>query len=378
LLAVALAVFAAPASANHNGAAVTSVAINPPNDTAAAGTCNPYEVTVMAGAAVAENTAVRAIVQESAGTNNGTGNSTPPAGSGPANSPTTDVDFCTVASPGTAPAGGQPATPANVNDTGAAGAGDTATYTTDANGKVVIGIISNAAGVAQLQVFVDQGTNPGGTPNPGVNNGTFDTGEPTAYATKQFTQGAGAGNENVKCVDASPEIAGNFVGETHTVLVNVYNAVDADADPTNGCQGGDPLTGVTPSAQVTTSSNVAHTGDALTCNATGNNGPSTCTYSEATVGQDVIRVWVNNTSTTAPAARTPSSTFQADEFSDDVQKNWTTSTTTNTIDLTCGVVGQTTANGGRTSAEDCVDPTTDTNEVFQAVVKDAAGAAAPT
>jgi len=374
------AFFASPASAATNTAPVDSITITPPADTAAVGTCNPYTVTVFANGTAADGRTVDAVVEEFQN-NNGTAttaDSTANGGTGPAgntlNDPTTDVDFCTVATPSDGVGGAaQPATPQNTVDTGAAGGGDRAEYTTDANGKVVIGISSNNVTAARLTVFADQGSTPGGATNPGVNNNARDTGEPVAYATKQFT----AGGANSVCeVDASPNTAGNFIGETHTVLVTAYN--DADT-ATAGCQQGDPVTGITPSAFVETSTNVTHTGDQLTCGTTGNNGgQALCTYTEMTTGTDTIRVYVNNTTpATAPATRTPSNAYESGyEASDTVKKTWTTSSTADTIDLTCGTGAQTAANGGRTSAEDCINPTTQKTEAFTATVKDAAGVAA--
>ena len=328
------------ASANHTGQA-TSVDVSPNADTATVGTCNLFRIdaygndtnagTADASERKAENTVIDVTLSEE------DTNGVLPGGT----SDTADPDFCTAptANPnaadaaatgaGAGTAGGTsgsttPASGANATDSGATGQStDRAEFTTNANGVVYFGVISNEAGNVNINVFIDRDS-----------DNVDDPEDPSDAAVKTFVAG---GTENANCVDANPENDTNVVGETHTITVRVTdNGPGANVpDSGAGACAGNTVPGVTPVATITSSSTasgaITPTPTAtFTCSATNNDGVSTCTYSSSQARTDNIRVHVNQNQDAGGTGYNA-----ATEPSDTVTKAWTAAPTGLQVALSC-------------------------------------------
>jgi len=127
-----------------------------------------------------------------------------------------DITFCTAPTNGVTPATPRGAT--------ADGGTDRAEFTTDANGRVTFGIVSNTAtgNAATVRAFYEVD----GSPN---NNNRFDAGEFTDTSTATFTAG-GAPNSNAN-QDAARDVevvaAGEPASSTSTATITNNNDTDS-------------------------------------------------------------------------------------------------------------------------------------------------------
>jgi len=353
----------------------TTLSIAPPSQTGAAGTCLNYTVT-----------ATDAAAQPSAGATI-TVTLTPQAGS----PSTQDVDFCTASDGTVSPA---PSAPANVTN-GGVGANDQGVFFTNNAGQVSFGVISNQAGVVNIQAFYDAN-----------NNGAFTAGEPQTQTTATFGAGGAPGSnaqaDIVRCVDATPESATNVVGETHTFTAHlttsstgVAPSAVATQNSNNSACTGNPVPGVTPVFNVTGSTTPPGNLGPINCTQSDNTGMSTCSYSRSAVVTDTINVFVNQSNGTTggqdvgacPAGGGASP--NACEPGDTITKNWIAAQSGNTIAVTCaadpGAGGSgtsvadtngTAANTGAGNAA-CTNAKSDNDRVFTATVNNTATTPVP-
>jgi len=369
-----------------------TIAINPPSQTGAAGTCLNYTVTVE---------------DDQGGIIDGVQGATVTVVLSPDTAPTPDqdVDFCTTPqSPepaGNNQPGAAPSTPTNVTN-GGPGAQDKGTFKTDANGQFTFGVISNTAGTTAIQAFVDAN-----------NNGTFDAGELQTQASAIFgaggTPGSNAAADAVRCVDATPETDTNPVGEAHVISVKLTNN-DTTGPPATGAPGpvvansgvatcaGQAVPGVTPRFTVTGGAgNLA----AANCTVSNNDGVSTCTYNRTAPSSDTIQVYVNNSfgttgnpdvglncTGTNAAQYDPAGPAGACEATDTVTKTYQAAQTGNTVAVTCepdpaggspainGSAADPTGSAANTgdNTSTCTNINTDGSRIFTATVKNSAGA----
>jgi len=292
-----------------------AVDLKPDSDSAAAGTCNAFTATVTdQGGRTVPNQAVKINA-------NLTGN------------PTTGRTL-TLCDPGTT---NPTSTNAGGGATSTEAAPATGTVTTDSTGKATFGIESDQPGTATVQAYVD-------------NNGTagFQAGEPTDTSTKTFTAGGGAGsqaaNDAVTSLTPSQTTVNSFAGQPNPVQVTIT------AKNSNG----DTVPNAVILAQVTGT----NAGATVTCTTTNNSGVATCSYTPAAnkgAGTDTITFWVNQTQggTSGPDANEPKTT---------VTNTIAAAPSGNTINLTC------TGTSANANDHACVDPTTDSTEVFTALV----------
>jgi hypothetical protein len=305
--------FAGTALANH----IASIAITPTTDTAPAGTCNAFTVTLLADGkgnktVPAEGETVDVIVADTDADNNG--NTT-----GGANE--SDVSFCTPA--GTQQQAGQGSdefgpnprgtvpnnTGQNKTDDNIATRQQGTTGPTDNKGQVTFGITSSETGTFSVTVFFDE------------NNDNNPAGEFTAAATKTFTAGFTSGSEAVKALDCSPETDTNPEGTNHD-----FTCVATDVN-------GNPVAGATVTFDVTAGPNAEEVGNTqcgsvnantnvFTAGTTNQTGTVTCRYTDvenadtatgaaitSPPGTDTIIAFVNQT---PPAGQ--SGTPGADSF----------------------------------------------------------------
>jgi hypothetical protein len=307
--------------------------MTPDADSASAGTCNPFTVTVKNSAGNPATSTVDVVITQR---NNGVATA----------ADTFDVNFCTTNT--TTPN----QTPANQASSGTpTGAAPTANADTDtrrgeftpaADGTFTFGVIGTEPGTADIVAFLDNN-----------NNNAIDSGENFDTSVKTFTAGTSA---DIRSLTASPKAATNFIGETHIISATLKNA------------SGDTVAGATPTADITAGPNNATT---PTCGTSNNDGVAQCSYAGGTVGTDTIVVFVNQTNADNNPATPDTSGPDAGEPQDTVQKTWQTAPTGLTIDLTCG--DGTTARSG---PEDCFNQLSDNNETFSALVKRADGSLA--
>ncbi|MCW2777338.1 MAG: hypothetical protein JWN17_1063 [Frankiales bacterium] len=244
------------------------------DDSAAAGTCAAFVVTVTgSGGAKVSGAVVDVVLTER----------TASAGQ--------DLDPCT------APTGTRvPQEPAKATDSGAAGSTDRFEVTTGADGTAVVGVVASEKGTADIAAFVD-------TNGDDVRQATELQDVAALYVTPGGPAGSPAAANAVQCVDAQPETDTNVAGEQQVVTAVLTNDVTTDlstgaqtarglvADSgTNPC-GGDTVAGVTASATVTG----ANAGATVTCTVSSNAGRSRCTYPAARTGTDTVKVFVNQT-----------------------------------------------------------------------------------
>jgi hypothetical protein len=318
------------AATSASAAPGDTITINPTADSASAGTCNPFTVTVRDSNGNPATSTVDVVVTErnNAGTTD-----------------TFDVEFCTNTTDGdtVAPNTGTEAD-SNQSTEGTAAELNTNTdtirgeFTPGTDGTFTFGIVGSEAGIADVLAFVENG-----------DNDTLDSGEARATAVKTFTAG---GTQEAETVDAEPETQVNFVGETATITATVRNAA------------GDTLVGVQVSADIINGPNAGVT---PACGSTNQDGEATCTYTGA-AGTDTIVVFVNQVNADNDPATPDSTGPDAGEPQDVVQNTFATAPTGQTIDLTCGD-----ANTPRSSAEDCINPLSENTELFSALVEDANG-----
>ena len=300
----------------------TGVDLKPDSDTAAAGTCNPFTVTVTDAATPAGGVPSQQVRLEATLTGDATGRS---------------LSFCEdPADPNDTNAGGDTTLPAN-NPPGTT-AQALGTVTTDSTGKATFGIRSNQPGGATVRAYVDKNA-----------NSTFDAAtEPSDISTKTFTAGGGDAPNNAAQDAVAPNgLTVSPPSQTAAVNDNVVYTVtarNASGDTTPNVIINYKITGANPNAGATLSP-------------TNNSGVATLSYTATNPGTDTITFWVNQT-TAAPA--TPDA---------NAGEPTATATTTipgppsgNTIDLTC------TGTSANTTAEDCVQPLTHKSETFTALV----------
>lgn len=321
------------AATSASAAAGDTITISPTADSASAGTCNPFTVTVKNSAGQPATSTVDVVITQR---NNGAATA----------ADTFDVTFCTTntTTPNQAPTNqGQSGTPTGIAPTGNT---DTDTrrgeFTPNAQGTFTFGVQGTEPGVADIVAYLDND-----------NDNTIDTGENFATATKTFTAGTAA---DVRTITATPETATKFVGETHTISAVLKNAA------------GDTVAGVAPVADVTSGPNAAVTPN---CTASDNDGVSKCTYIGGAVGTDTVVVFLNQTNADGNPSTPDTSGPDAGEPQDTVQVTWQTAPTGLTIDLTCGD-----ASTPRSGPEDCFNPLSDNTEAFSALVKRADGSVA--
>ena len=182
-------------------AAPASLTISPKSDTAPAGTCNAYTITVLNSSNTPAQGATIDVEQRHERSANSTANDEP------------RVSFC-VPSEGPNPSGvdesrGDLRPPAEDPDNVGTAGGET-TNRTDANGKITIGIFvtpangSDGSGKVDIVAFFET-----------TDNDDPDSGEPQDTATKTWTR---AEPRTIAC---TPRTATNQVGTTHTVTCTV-------------------------------------------------------------------------------------------------------------------------------------------------------------
>lgn len=313
-LVAAAPVLLAPASAAVPATAVTLGA----DDSASVGTCATFVVTATgAGGVRAEGAVVDVVLAERRP------------------SATQDVDFCT------SPTGGAPAqSVAKGTDSGPAGSGDRAEVTTGADGTAVVGIVASERGTVDVAAFLDSSGDD-------VRQATEVQDVAVLHLSPGGPAGAQATANAVQCLNATPETDTNLGGEQQVVTAALTNQVTTDLGTgvqtpgplvrdsgTSGCTG-DTVAGVTPTAVVTG----ANAGAAVTCTPSSGAGRSRCTYVATRLGDDAVKVFVNQTDGAGgPAA-------DANEPSDTVARSAAARPTGLQVDLTCATAG--------TSAEDC-------------------------
>lgn len=311
-----------------------SVVMTPPSDTAAQGTCNPFTVVVRdaGGNPAAAGTLVDVTVTQ-----------TTPA---PTLAAPSDVTFCDTTAnggPGGTNAQAAPAGASNAaiqDGTSTFKVGQRGEFLTDDAGTLTFGITSNNQSAYNVVAFVED-----------ADSDTLTAGEPNDTSTKTFTAGTAAG---VSSVDAEPETATRFIGDTHTFTALLKNA------------GGDTVSGVTPLVDITSGPNAAVT---PTCGASNQAGVSSCSYTAGTTtGTDNLIVWVQQNN----AGGTPGP--DASEPQDAIQATFIAGQASTLVDLTCagskaGGTNQTapageTAGQKETREETCVNPTSAPTETF--------------
>jgi len=243
---------------------------------------------------------------------------------------------------------------------------------TNNNGEVTFGININNVDVGQtatvsVRAWVET-----------VDNDVFDAGEPTDQpSTKTWTAG---GQGAVTNLNAEPEVATNPNGTQHQVTVTLTGA--------NG-----PVQGVTPQSIIASNAAGRPQGDVAdanagtspnaaanqgqfnvyNCTASNAQGVSTCTYTDpiaSAPGTDTIVFYVNQAAGGTPGP-------DANEPQDAVQKTWVAGPQNLVIDVTCAGSGtnddQDVGEQGIDNANtpDCVNPLSDQDEVFTAVVRNA-------
>ena len=284
---------------------IFAVTMTPETDQAAVGTCNAFTVTVRDAAGNPNPGAVIDVVL------------TPAV----APAPGQNSDFCTLAAPGAT----VPAAPTNLV-AGAAGVADRAEFTANAAGQITFGVSADTPGVINVRAFSDTD----------VDN-VFDAGEPTDTSVKTFVAG---GTEAITLLDATPETATNFVGQAHTITVNLTNAA------------GDTIAGVTPTIDITAGPNA---GVAPVCTPSDQAGVSSCVYTGTVAGTDTIIVFVNQL---AGATAGP----DANEPQDQVTKTYVAAPAGLQVALTCQ------GTSANVATDLCINPTDDPTDVFTATV----------
>jgi hypothetical protein len=294
-----LAAFAATAAdaATVNSQA-TGVDLQPPSDTATVNTCNPFTATVTPSPGAGNNYTVTVTVSQQT-TNSGALNA-------PANS---TIGFCDVtgfspaagtnpaAQPGATTAGGtnqtgtstQAGTTNGTNTQTCTGKTNavtnttpgtltcTAIYTTDANGVVTFGVISDTPGSMTVQAGVDKN-----------GNGGVDTFEPQDSSTKTWVANTpGTTNAAISC---TPTSATNPAGSQHTVTCTVTTSQ------------GTGVTGLTNvKALIQSGPDASSTPIVCTENTTGANSQATGHYgvysckwtNNGVTGTDTVVAWID-------------------------------------------------------------------------------------
>jgi hypothetical protein len=259
-------------------------------------------VPALVGAAAQAAGPVTAVTFQSSNSNSGAAgtclNYTLHAGSGTSNAagatitvsvstatPTADITFCTAAQTGfgDGTVANQPAPSAPSRTVASGGAvpttggtsTDTAEFTTDANGNVTFGVLSNVPATATISTFVDSN-----------GNGTYDAGElagPSGTAT--WTAGGAPGSNQAQAAVSSLQVTPNpdqaVVGETRNYTVT---ALDTNNKPV-------------PGVRVTYDVFGGETQGPINCPAlTDNNGRTTCSIKYTAVSNSTTaRFFVNET-----------------------------------------------------------------------------------
>jgi hypothetical protein len=340
-------------------------------DTAPAGTCNEFTVTItdqQGNPVVGQTVDVEQVLQ----------------GAGTEPNETRELSFC---DPATGPNPTVPGGPTQFTDVtgnnpgGTAGQAGTNTTRhaevgpTNNQGQVTFGIRINDVPQGQTAtVNVRSWVDVGG------DNDAFNAGEPTDTAVKTWTPG-GAGS--VTQLNADPETATNPIGTSHQVTVTLTGA--------NG-----PVPGVTPNSIISSNASGRPAGDvanpnagtspnaapgnfnAYTCTESNAQGVSTCTFNDAgnpgPAGTDTIVFYVNQAGGGTPGP-------DANEPQDAVQKTWVPGPQNLNLDVQCAGMG---TNDDQDVAEnpnnlandnpntpDCTNPLSDADEVFTAIVTNA-------
>ncbi|MFN2587486.1 MAG: Ig-like domain-containing protein [Actinomycetota bacterium] len=344
--------------------AAFALAMTPDTDSAPAGTCNEFTVTITDANG---NPVVGQIVDVQ--------QSLQGAGNEPGE--TRELSFCDP------PAGPNPTTPGgptqftdvqnNPTGTGQPGAQTTVhaeVGPTNNQGQVTFGITINDVPQGQtatvnVRSWID--TAPGG------DNDVFNAGEPTDTSVKTWTPG-GAGS--VTALNAEPETATNPIGTSHQVTVQLTPAlpgVTPNSIIANNAQGRQAGDVANPNAGNSPNATGGATFNAYNCTPSNNQGVSTCTFADpgqpGPTGTDTIVFYVNQAGGGTPGP-------DASEPQDAVQKTWTPGPQGLNLDVQCAGmgtnddqdVGEQGGNEPGAGIPDCTNPLSDSDEVFTAIV----------